>query len=142
MNHPNTIKHPDAFDKSQWHIVCPYCMETIGFDGIFHWGWTQGCWGKGNIAPTDFDGVVERHGHFLVFETKDIGKDIPAGQQRAFDNLLKAKSFCVMKIWGKQEPTHFEFQWADRKGLSRKGEGNGVQEARDILKQWYEWANR
>jgi len=77
-----------------------------GYDGHFDWDCFKvaGCWGDTNIEPMDFDGVVERRRHYLIFETKDEGKDIPKGQKIALDNLRNAKSFTVSTIWPKSPP--------------------------------------
>ena len=79
MSLPKTIHSPDIFEKS------PPC----GFDGVFDWSWTEGCFGETSITPMDFDGVVERKGHFIIFETKKRGVVVPKGQLYTFESLLK-----------------------------------------------------
>jgi hypothetical protein len=34
-----------------------------------------------SFQPMDFDAVIERNGHLLIFETKEHDKPIPTGQQ-------------------------------------------------------------
>jgi len=58
-----TIKFPDTFARS----------EPAKFDGVFDWDFLKSCW-PGKIEPTDIDGVVERKGHVLIFETKDVNR--------------------------------------------------------------------
>lgn len=90
----------------------------------------------------DFDGVVERYGHYIVFETKEPNKEIPKGQLITLEGLRTPKSFCVMKIWGKDKPEYFEasYGWINKKVFEKSGKG--VEEARDFVKRWYEWANQ
>lgn len=70
--HPSTIKHHATFERSL----------PIGFDGVFDWSWTQGHLGQGKITPMDFDGVVERKGNFIVFETKGGASLVSAWLQK------------------------------------------------------------
>ena len=109
---PNTIKHPDNFINSQWSIDCPDCGKRIGFDGVFPWGWIINelriVDNDTKITPTDFDCVIERHSHYLVIETKDVGKSIDKGQEIALKNLQHPKSFTVVKLWGKNHPEKME----------------------------------
>jgi len=146
MNYPSTILHPDAFTKSQWHIVCPYCERVIGFDGIFDWRWVMQAIGydkgKTRIMPMDFDGVIERHCHFLIFETKDVGKEISQAQQWTLKRLRKAKSICIMKVWGKRKLDSFEAEFSYMNKIPRKiDSGVGEEEAKNYVRRWFEWAN-
>ena len=135
---PDTIFYPDNFNNSQWQIECPHCKEIIGFDGIFNWAWTQGCFGKTKITPMDFDGVVERHHHFLIFETKDVGKNIPQGQLLTFEALKTPRTFTVMKIWGKNTPEKMEVNFHNGKIITV----STIDEMKEYVKKWYEWANK
>ena len=94
MKLPNTIKHREAFLKS----------PAAGFDGVFDWSWTEGCFGEGKITPMDFDGVVERKGNFIVFETKNPGTPIPLGQMYTFESAYKLNCFTIVFIEGKERP--------------------------------------
>ena len=131
MRHPDTIKYPDAFNRNQ----------AAGFDGLFNWKWTEGCFGFTKITPMDFDGVVERRKHYLVFETKDPGVEIPQGQLITLEGLMAPRSFCVMKIWGKEEPEYFEasFGLVGEKVYEEKGEG--IEKAKIYVERWFGWAN-
>ena len=88
---PDSIKHPDNF------IASP----SYGFDGVFDWAFTKGALGFSKITPMDIDGIIERKGKFLVFETKDIGKDIPKGQMITFEQLYKLGVFTILFVQGK-----------------------------------------
>lgn len=94
MSLPDTIKHPETFLKSP--AAC--------FDGVFDWSWTQGCFVTGNIKPMDFDGVVERKGNFLIFETKGIGVPIPTGQMFTYESAYRLGVFTIVFIEGKARP--------------------------------------
>jgi len=55
------------------------------------------------IEPMDFDGVVERCGWFLVFETKNPGVVIPRGQQLALERAVLDRRWTVIKCAKKAE---------------------------------------
>jgi len=101
----------------------------------------MGCFGTTKIEPMDFDGVVERFRHFLVFETKGIGKEIPKGQLITFEGLKNPKDFCVMKIWGKNKPEYFESSFF-YKGKLIEEKGRGLEEAKNFIKRWFNWASK
>lgn len=91
-----TIVNHDAFKASR----------PAGFDGTFDWDYLLPAFEPTRIQPMDFDGVVERCGRFLVYETKAAGKVIPLGQCRALDALLRLnrqapKTFTVFHLEGK-----------------------------------------
>ena len=67
------IRDEEEFNKSL----------PAGYDGKFDWDVFKqhGCFGDTKIEPMDFDGVVERHKHYLIFETKKEGQRIPQGQR-------------------------------------------------------------
>jgi len=124
---PDTIRNPEAFENS----------KPAGFDGVFDWNWTKGCFGNTKISPMDFDGVVERNCHYLVFETKKLGIDIPDGQKMTLERLREGKSFTVMKIWGKEKPETVEVVFPDGKIRKYKG----IEKATAIVKKWFKAAD-
>lgn len=145
-----TIRYPNSFNESQWHIECPHCHQTIGFDGLFQWGWVSKAIRSVDkhtkITPMDFDGVIERELNYLVIETKDEGVKIQKGQLLTLERLHRAESFCVMKVWGKKNPTKWEaetnFVNSEKKTIKRKGEGEGKESAFKFVRKWFKWANR
>ena len=72
------LTNPERFDE--W--------RPAGFDGLFEWDFLRGAFGP-TIQPMDFDAVVERNRHLLVYETKDVGKDVPDGQRRALEAAIQ-----------------------------------------------------
>jgi hypothetical protein len=92
----------------------------------------------------DFDGVLERKEHFLIFETKDVGKKISKAQQWTLERLARAKSFTIMKVWGKTEPEHFALRtYCPKTGRQTKDiVGVGTQIAKEYVRRWFKWANR
>lgn len=135
MTLPPTIKHHEAFKKS----------PSAGFDGVFDWSWTSGCFGDGNITPMDFDGVVERKGNFLIMETKGIGVPVPKGQIFTMESAFKLNVFTILFIQGKQSPEL-------AKAWCQPGFRNGVvmndfiqtdsSRMQDFLSSWYEFADK
>ena len=127
-NLPNTILYPEQFKKS----------KPAGYDGVFDWSWTDGCFGKTKITPMDWDGVVERKGNFIVFETKNPGQQIPDGQKFTLQAAHKTGLFTIMIIWGKRIPESFEVWYP--KGEVRKY--SGIEKAKKIVSRWFEYANK
>lgn len=80
------IKRPEAFLVSKMPQVYNYL---------------KGCFPRG-ILPTDIDGEVEIHGHFLRLEFKHEtalrNGRIPRGQHAALKALIKTKAFTVFII--------------------------------------------
>jgi len=129
MTLPGTINHQDAFLKS----------PPAGFDGVFDWSWTGGCFGNGLIKPMDIDGMVERRGQFLIFETKNVGVQIPQGQLITLKQLHSLRVFSVMIIHGKTLPELCSCWYPNS---HHKAELHGVDEARAWVAKWYAWADR
>ena len=89
-----------------------------GFDGEFQWDFLKGAFGP-TIEPMDFDAVVERRGHFLVFETKNDSQEMSSGQEIALTSLFRPRSFEIVlcekdpadirhwTIWTKDGQKHF-----------------------------------
>jgi len=140
-NLPDTILHPDSFKNSQWSIVCPHCGEAIGFDGVFHWSWViQGIKSSDSnskIMPMDFDCVVERHNHYLIIETKDVGKKLIPAQGWTLERLRQAKTFTIFYVWGKVNPVEIEI--VNAKGIRSKKDGK---DATALVKEWFDFANK
>lgn len=129
MSLPSTIKYPNGFNHS----------PAAGYDGIFDWSWTSGCFGQGKITPMDFDGVVERKGNFLLFETKNLDVPIPKGQLYTLQSAHSLGCFTVMLIHGKTEPERTEIWFP---GTSQKLSLIGKEAARQKVSSWYSWADK
>jgi hypothetical protein len=86
----------------------------------------------------DLDGVIERRGQFLVFETKDIGVPIPKGQLYTLEALHRMGAFTIMIIYGKQQPEKSVCWYPDS---TMKVDLVGVDAARQFVARWYRWAN-
>lgn len=130
MNTPATIKHPAGFLRAQ----------PAGFDGVFDWTWTHGCFGDTKITPMDLDAVIERKGQFLVMETKDIGVQVPQGQLYTFQSMHRLGCFTFMIIHGKTQPERSVCWYPHPSKI--KVELTGVDAARAFVARWYSWANR
>lgn len=130
---PDTIKHPATFKRS----------PAAGCDGVFDWSWTQGCFGNTKISPMDWDGVVERRGNFLVFETKDIGVPIPDGQMYTLESAYRLNCFTLFFIQGKTLP-EMALAWC-QPGFSSGTKMNEYAEidadrAHHFVSSWFEYA--
>ena len=88
-----TIHHPNKF----------YQALPAGFDGLFGWDFLKPAFAGTKVEPMDVDAMVERYGKFLLFETKNVGKEIPLGQQIALESAVRMGrgKILVMVLWGK-----------------------------------------
>ena len=152
MNYPHTIKHKKTFDRSQCKIECPYCNRIFPYDGYFYWDWVTNAIHKANpqsrITPMDFDGVVERFFHYLIFETKEAfmydenNKScivIPQGQLWTLERLSIAKSFTIMKVWGKKDLEWWEaeIRFPGQAKPQKTWDGHGMESASNFVYNWY-----
>lgn len=118
---------------------------TPWFDGAWDWAWTDGCFGEYRISPMDFDGLVERKGNFLLFETKNIGKDVSTGQLRTFKAAYKLRCFTIIFIEGKLGPVNFKTWCAPgfKKGfiMDKQIPVKDTKRLHDLCSDWFEFAN-
>ena len=116
-----TINNPAAFCK-----------------GLWDWAILDGCFG-GKIKPTDIEGLVERKGQFLLFETKAPNASIPDGQRYTLEALQKTGVFTIMIVWGEtNQPERLEI-WTHK---GKKGPLDiDLAGFRDWVSRWYNWAD-
>ena len=147
-----TIKNKKKFEE------CP----AAGFDGYFDWDWTKGCLGVSHITPTDIDGLTERKGNFLIFETKTKGNHIPKGQFMALEALYNIGCFTVVFCDKLNPPTQMSVWTApgfkSETGKKMKCEkilvdgkvmysptyidiANNKERARNFILNWYDFAD-
>lgn len=131
MNHPSTIRNPELFDK----------MRPAGFDGVFDWSWTEGCFHRKpewkDPKPMDIDACVEVRGRLLVFETKNPGASIPHAQAATLKALESTGIATILLVYGKALPEYCKH---------RDASGNwatiyGVDMARGFCRAWFLWAD-
>jgi hypothetical protein len=127
------------------------------FDGFWGWESVEMAF-PGRIYPTDIDGLVERKGHFLLFETKGIDdagnlRPIPMGQKITLRSLHKLGTFTILIVWCseskietpagklliKEAPTHFQI-WRPNRSISPvyRCEMSDIVET---CKNWYRMAD-
>jgi len=120
------INHPINFNNS----------VAKDFDGVFEWDYLEGVFPRG-IMPMDWDGVVELEGNFLVFETKDVGIEVPQGQLMALTRATKLAPITVIVIWGKKECNECQII---SKGIQREKKVSTNDDIRNICIKWVEFA--
>ena len=126
---PSTIRHPAGFLHS----------PAAGFDGVFDWSWTKDCFGGKRITPMDFDGVVERKGNFILFETKNLGVPIPDGQMYTLHAAHRLGCFTIFLIHGKTCPESAQIWYP---GIQRRDTCEGVDAIREKVGNWYKFADK
>lgn len=131
------IKYPERFNEA----------TPAQFDGIFDWDFLLPAFKGTKIQPTDIDAVVERHGKFLIFETKAPGTPIPMGQTIMLEALLRLGRGCitVFVIFGKSFDTITDMEeWVLDNGRIVKRlypDCNHYVVLQRAI-QWFEWANK
>ncbi len=135
-DYPQTIKYPGTFKSSL----------PAGYDGIFDWAFLLSIFEGTKIEPMDIDGLVERHGRILIFETKQPGKDIPIGQVGALETLLRlGRGFvCIMVLYGKSATTITKMEeWHYGKGRIGKSSRKTCDSlyVKERVTAWFKWAN-
>ena len=92
----------------------------------------------------DIDGLVERKGNFLVFETKAPNKEIPGGQMITLNALLKTGSFTVFFLQGKNSATlqALTICWKGKTMTTgRKFSPITAEYVNARTRSWFRWAN-
>lgn len=93
------------------------------FDGEFQWDFLKPAFNGTKIMPMDFDAVIERHGHVLIFETKTDGKDIEQGQRITLtDQWRKGATIFVVRGKTAETITGIACYW---EGAHRNGQNVG-----------------
>lgn len=77
------------------------------YDGLFDWDFLLPAFKKTKIQPMDIDAVIERKGHILIFETKNIGVTIPLGQKITLETFIKLGKgkITIFILYGKTPKT-------------------------------------
>jgi hypothetical protein len=123
-----TVRNWKAWEK------CPPANADCHWD----WGKLKGAFG-GKIMPTDWDGVVERHGRFLVFETKIGDAPIPTGQRIALRAAVDTGFFTVCVLWiDGNSPRKMQII---TKGSAGEIDNITFDIVYDFCRDWYEWAD-
>ena len=109
-------------------------------ENVWDWGILNGCFGDTKIAVSDLDGIVERHGYFLVLESKSIGAQVTGGQQHLFNAMLRNGAFSILVVWGPRNTPHF-IQRQTAREISPV-EPCDLAGLRVIVTRWYRWADQ
>lgn len=109
---------------------------------LWDWQVLDGCFGGGNIKPSDIDGMVERNGHFLYLETKGINVALKLGQKIAIENRVKdGISTCVV-IWGNPgAPEHMQVFRPVFYASDEAPHACNLQDLRNFCQRWYNHAD-
>ena len=130
------IKYPRRFKEA----------TPAGFDGVFDWDFLLPAFTGTKIEPMDIDCVVERHGKFLLFETKEPGVPIPKGQQITLKTLvyLGRGAIHLIVLYGKypSEINDIE-EWYYHKGqIQIKSLKCNAEQVLAKVNDWFQWASQ
>lgn len=132
-----TIHNPETFKEN----------KPAGFDGTFDWDFLieafrrpkEKAGVKPLIQPMDLDCIVERKGKFLVFETKQPGKNVPQGQAITLNALVATGLFTVIILHAKYKEDVDGWQvWYKNKKEDREGDWNQLYK---FVRRWFVWAS-
>jgi hypothetical protein len=119
-----------------------------GYDGLFDWDYLIPAFSGTKIRPMDVDGLVERNGRFILFETKEPESTIPRGQQITLRALHKLGCFTIFFIEGKkkEEVCKLWILWPADKDPHKIKLDNDDKEPWEIVvdkvKEWFEDADQ
>jgi len=129
------IRNEELFDLSL----------PAGFDGRFEWDFLKPAFRPTRIEPMDLDAVIERHGQFLVFETKRFpDTPIPEGQRITLNALLKTGRFTVFVLRGKTADTISSLLVCYPGSTMGTGKHKQPADARYVIERtraWFKWAS-
>lgn len=93
----------------------------------------------GKLGLTDIDGLMERHGYFLILEKKKPGHIISWGQEITFKALIKLEKFTVVVFWGSERaPQKIRLSTLSGTRFIVPDSSHTLVE---IIKRWFAWAN-
>jgi len=104
------------------------------------WDWTllNNCFGDTKIRVTDIDGLVERHGCFLLIETKLPGNEVPQGQRILLDAWVAMPKCNAVVVWGRNSmPEEYQIWGYDDQPIPTNTEG-----FQRLIRRWYDRANK
>ena len=110
---------------------------------IWDWGFLDDCFGKTKIKVSDIEGIVERHGNFLVIECKSHNASVPKGQQIMHDNMVKTGLFIVLLIWGEpNKPERLQILWNSAGQIKQKKiSPASLNDIHDLVCRWFNYAD-
>jgi hypothetical protein len=107
----------------------------------WNWGWLSEAFGENTSSVADIDGVIERHGCFLLIEAKRSPKDMTEGQRLMLTNFSFKPNCISVVVYGPRDTPEFYDLCVD-------GQWRVVHEATspdDFLrrvKRWFERSSR
>lgn len=116
------------------------------FRAFWDWEFLNDCFTSG-IKVSDLDGIVERRGFFLVFETKSKGAPSLKGQRILMEQLVKTGYFTVIYVWGdNQKPEDVKilapYKWGEYNEEIKVTESkSSVEHLKTLTKAWFNRAN-
>ncbi len=99
-----------------------------------------------NIAPTDIDNMFEHCGHFLFFEFKQPGEDMPQGQEIALRKLLQLNpdKVMILEVEGVPPEEVHRYRWLAASGVWKLRDwlpGNELV-VRELVRHWWDWVEQ
>lgn len=113
------------------------------FDGVFEWDFLDECFAPTKIKPMDLDAIIERKGHFLVFETKpERAQNFPVGQGITLKALHNVGCFTIIVLYGKTKETINKiYVYPEGAGAEKIKFTNAEKAIKIITKTWFDFAN-
>lgn len=106
---------------------------------MWDWAFLGPAFPGNGMAPMDVDGLFERHGYFLVLESKLPGDELSGGQERALQALARLPQFLVVVVEG--VPPDMVASWRTL-GTKHVRYGHGRGSLREFIARWYQYVDR
>jgi hypothetical protein len=122
---------------------------------LWDWSFLDDCFGATRIRVSDIDGFaspyddhveqkqgrVHRNGHWIVFETKGDGVEIPLGQRRDHRDLVRV-GFTVVYLWGQpNDPTAMQVWYEGKTHPENQIQPVTLADIHDLVCRWFIYAN-
>ncbi len=118
---------------------------------LWDWAFLNDCFGRSTIRVGDLDGIVERHGHFLILDGKHLGRTqcraVSEGQGRLYKRLAVAGGTVLVFHGTPPDEVKWLRQWLPPVGTSLKARfvperSCTTDQLRSLVADWYALADR
>lgn len=118
-------------------------VPQIRKQGRLRFDFLGGIFPDKKIAPTDIDNMFEHYGHFLVFEFKQPGEEMPRGQELALQRFqqLNPGKVSILQTEGIPPAEIHRHRWLGISGTWNPWDWteSDALVVRDIARHWWKW---
>lgn len=100
----------------------------------------QDCFPVGTF--TDIDGCYERNGHLLLLEWKSPGVELPLAQELMLKRASLVSQVHAIVVNGHAKDMTVEAFYPISKGKAHRQRAGGLDELKELIHNWAEWAGK